>query len=745
MADKKLSALTNKVTAPGATNRFYTVEDMGGTPTQGYMEWEQFKSQIIKEATSPMVISGGDISEGTNAGTFKVAAITASILRTNDSDTADLAFRTMVEQDNQAITAADTTYLIYYNYHATTPTISISTTQLTNEQNIPIGKVMKDGSDNVHYISGGFNFNDGVRKLHERAKALRDLELSDGGATIAYSGTNNFTMTAGVAFGGINKFPLDVYNSATTQFTSVYQDGAGGWTYGAARNTIDFAHYDDGDGTLGNIGVAKYGNHWVYRHLDDGHVYVLYGRGNYSLAEAEAESEPTRPDHLTDFGILVGKIVAPYGGGSFTIIQMVSDTFFSGTSASNHAELGNLEITDSKHTLSATDKLVGRSTAGAGVVEEIACTAAGRALIDDADAAAQRTTLDVDQAGTDNSTDVTLNASATTGGMSLSDQEISNQAATNAQNGYMTSTLVGNIETNNNKDTNVSTNLSEGTSTETTVDVNSSDGDNATLVSASTSRAGLLTKAKFDEIVANTSAKHTQGTDTTLGAQAENLDMNTHKIVGVVDPADDQDAATKKYVDDNKADSGINADITSMTGLDDDGIPVAKVDGAAPIASPTFTTQITTPIIALTGGQIAFPATAVPSADPNTLDDYEEGTFLPTISFGGAAVDVVYNVGQYGKYTKIGNATHVIGGLAFDSIGSSSGSAVIDGMPFSAAKSGSVALSLFGITFADFPYGTSNGTNIFLKEITNGGTRSELTNADFTNNSFIYFAFTILE
>lgn len=43
--------------------------------------------------------------------------------------------------------------------------------------------------------------------------------------------------------------------------------------------------------------------------------------------------------------------------------------------------------------VSATDKLLGRSTAGAGTVEEITCTAAGRALIDDADAAAQRTTL----------------------------------------------------------------------------------------------------------------------------------------------------------------------------------------------------------------------------------------------------------------------------------------------------------------------------------------------------------------
>jgi hypothetical protein len=43
--------------------------------------------------------------------------------------------------------------------------------------------------------------------------------------------------------------------------------------------------------------------------------------------------------------------------------------------------------------VSATDKLLGRSTAGSGVVEEVTCTPAARAFLDDADAAAQRTTL----------------------------------------------------------------------------------------------------------------------------------------------------------------------------------------------------------------------------------------------------------------------------------------------------------------------------------------------------------------
>jgi len=58
------------------------------------------------------------------------------------------------------------------------------------------------------------------------------------------------------------------------------------------------------------------------------------------------------------------------------------------------ADVIDASITYAKiQNVSATDKLLGRSTAGAGVVEEIALTAAGRALLDDAAASDQRTTL----------------------------------------------------------------------------------------------------------------------------------------------------------------------------------------------------------------------------------------------------------------------------------------------------------------------------------------------------------------
>lgn len=56
--------------------------------------------------------------------------------------------------------------------------------------------------------------------------------------------------------------------------------------------------------------------------------------------------------------------------------------------------IGNDAVTYAKmQNVSATDRLLGRSTSGAGDVEEITCTAAGRALLDDAAASDQRTTL----------------------------------------------------------------------------------------------------------------------------------------------------------------------------------------------------------------------------------------------------------------------------------------------------------------------------------------------------------------
>lgn len=88
--------------------------------------------------------------------------------------------------------------------------------------------------------------------------------------------------------------------------------------------------------------------------------------------------------------------------------------------------------------------------------------------------------------------------------------------------------------------------------------------------------------------------------------------------------------------------------------------------------------------INLTGGQIVFPATAVPSTNANTLDDYEEGTFTPTLTIATPGNLVVAYSTQLGHYTKIGNLVTVRVSIATSTFThtTSSGNIQVTGIPF---------------------------------------------------------------
>jgi hypothetical protein len=104
-------------------------------------------------------------------------------------------------------------------------------------------------------------------------------------------------------------------------------------------------------------------------------------------------------------------------------------------------------------------------------------------------------------------------------------------------------------------------------------------------------------------------------------------------------------------------------------------------------------------------GGIKFPATQVASADANTLDDYEEGTFTPTMT-GTSPAGTAVNGNGY--YTKIGNYVWVQ--IRFDAVVSPSGGSgnlLFTSLPFAkdTAKS-SRSFSGIGLIF------TNNGTSL---------------------------------
>jgi hypothetical protein len=126
----------------------------------------------------------------------------------------------------------------------------------------------------------------------------------------------------------------------------------------------------------------------------------------------------------------------------------------------------------------------------------------------------------------------------------------------------------------------------------------------------------------------------------------------------------------------------------------------------------------------------------------NKLDDYEEGTWIPTISFGGASVGVGYDY-QVGTYTKIGDLVTASCYLDLSAKGSSTGAAVLAGMPFAsrnlAGNLAAATLRLSNISFSDVPmgYNSSSTFTITLQETTNAGTVTALTDANFSDISEI--------
>lgn len=83
----------------------------------------------------------------------------------------------------------------------------------------------------------------------------------------------------------------------------------------------------------------------------------------------------------------------------------------------------------------------------------------------------------------------------------------------------------------------------------------------------------------------------------------------------------------------------------------------------------------------LDGGQIRFPAAQNPSAGANDLDDYEKGTFTPTLTGSGGSVGQTYSL-QNGYYVKIGRKIFVMGYVILTALGTITGNAQIGGMPY---------------------------------------------------------------
>ena len=90
-------------------------------------------------------------------------------------------------------------------------------------------------------------------------------------------------------------------------------------------------------------------------------------------------------------------------------------------------------------------------------------------------------------------------------------------------------------------------------------------------------------------------------------------------------------------------------------------------------------------VFATAGKGIDFSANAnAPGMTSELFNWYEEGTWTPTLQFGGATTGITYGT-RFGQYTRIGRQVTLVARVVLTSKGSATGYASIVGLPFNAA------------------------------------------------------------
>lgn len=146
-------------------------------------------------------------------------------------------------------------------------------------------------------------------------------------------------------------------------------------------------------------------------------------------------------------------------------------------------------------------------------------------------------------------------------------------------------------------------------------------------------------------------------------------------------------------------------------------------------------------------GRIKFPATANPSGDANTLDDYQEGEWTATLVPSSSGTITLSSVQETLAYTKIGRVVYIQGRIGLTGVSSPVGATQLKGLPFTNASLTDQAEELQSPVFATnmatdpngFVVGKWNGADIDILKLDTTNITAELQNLTTFTFNFFYF------
>lgn len=326
-----------------------------GSPT--YLSLEDY----IDTAGDSGLLSGGEISDDAD-GTITIAPMTG-LIYTTASPTGTLAFFDLAQDTTVGLTDNALNY-IYAQYNSGTPRYqaTVNESDISGTDEFVVGIVWREGTD-LHIANVGKHIERFNQQVYRHSFYLDGLQRMWGLVT-----TENGTRQLDVAVGALSWALHEIGVAAKTagSFKLWYNDGA--WQEGSAITTIPNTQYNDYGTGLATLTANRYGTYWIYL-VTDGDMYGVYGVGNNTLAQAQAEGAPGNlPPELANIGVLIAKIIVQKSAANFYSITLPWIGNVASSSATDHGGLAGLsDIADHLYALliDGTRPLTGDWDAGA--------------------------------------------------------------------------------------------------------------------------------------------------------------------------------------------------------------------------------------------------------------------------------------------------------------------------------------------------------------------------------------------
>jgi hypothetical protein len=198
-------------------------------------------------------------------------------------------------------------------------------------------------------------------------------------------------------------------------------------------------------------------------------------------------------------------------------------------------------------------------------------------------------------------------------------------------------------------------------------------GTNALIAFPATNRVLINQSAAIQGDALEISAKSDGGTISLFGRASDNGATLTFRANGT----------TTQKASIVASDSGlsIRTGTVERYNIDTTGVSTWSVAGTTAMTlNSTGNLVLKGGTVGANGVGVAFPATQVASSDANCLDDYEEGTFTPTITASAGTLTTTTVNGA--SYTKIGRLVSVQVDISIVNVGTASGQLFFS-LPFS--------------------------------------------------------------